>query len=111
VHFPVGWHIFQSKGGDQREVAVDYRQKNIFTLTRREFSRRSALCGVAFIVALFAAAFVDTDAVLRYFKLIGGAPAMTLETGAIISIASAIPFLAMGMSISVDSYRAERRRE
>jgi hypothetical protein len=49
--------------------------------------------------------------VLSYFKVIGhGAPMMTLETAAIISIASAVPFLAMGMSISADSYDVRRRR-
>jgi hypothetical protein len=44
---------------------------------------------------------------LRYFKLIGGAPNSVLEAGAIISLGTAVPFLAMGMSIADDVRRNE----
>ena len=79
---------------------------------RRDFSRRTLVFGAASIAVLVIAGFVDLDAVLSYFKVIGhGSPMMTLETGAMLSIACAVPLLATGMSISADSYRAERRRD
>ena len=79
---------------------------------RRDFSRRTLLLCLACIAAFVIASLIDLDALLSYFKVIGrGSPMMTLETGALISIACAVPFLAMGMSISADSYRAERRRD
>jgi hypothetical protein len=79
--------------------------RNVLTKTRREFGRRSILFGALFIATLVVAAFVDLDGVLEYYKLIHGSAPMTLETGAVISMASAIPFLAMGMSISADIHR------
>lgn len=91
---------------------MDHRSRTIFAFKRRDLSYRSLLLGAAFVAVLIAASFVDLDAMLRYFQVIGhGSPLMTLETGAIISIASAVPFLAMGMSISADSYRAQRERD
>ena len=63
------------------------------------------LFGALFIVTLVIAAFVDLDGVLEYYKLIRGSAPTTLETGAVISMASAVPFLAMGMSISADMHR------
>jgi hypothetical protein len=91
---------------------MNYLTKNILARRGRDFSRRTLVFGAACIVAFAIASFVDADAVLRYFKVIGhGSPLMTLETGAIVSIACAVPFLAMGMSISADSYRAQKRRE
>ena len=86
---------------------MDYRVRQVPTTKHREFSRQSILLGVFFIVTLFIAAFVDLDALLRYFKLIGGAPNSVLEAGAIISLGTAVPFLAMGMSIADDVRRNE----
>lgn len=79
--------------------------RKVLTATRREFSRRSVLFGALFIVTLVVAAFVDLDGVLEYYKLIRGSAPTTLEMGAIVSMASAVPFLAMGMSISADRSR------
>ena len=86
---------------------MNYRLKQILTTRHREFSRKSLQLGGLLIVMLVVAAFVDLDAMLRYFKFIGGSARTTLETGAIISLATAIPFLAMGMSISDDVRRNE----
>jgi hypothetical protein len=84
--------------------------RNVLTAARREFGRRSILFGALFIATLVVAAFVDLDGVLEYYKLIRGSAPMTLETGAVISMASAVPFLAMGMSISADMHRKQSRR-
>ena len=75
---------------------------------RREFSHRTLAFGALFIVTAGVAIFVDLDAVMHYFRVIGRMSPITLETGAIISLASAIPFLAMGMSISEDVYQSRR---
>ncbi|MFZ0403834.1 MAG: hypothetical protein WAL03_22420 [Pseudolabrys sp.] len=64
--------------------------------------------GALFIVTAAAAVFVDLDAVMHYFRIIGRMSPMTLETGAVISLASAIPFLAMGMSIAKDMDEGQR---
>lgn len=82
---------------------MDYRQREVSTTKRLEFSRKTLLFGAAFIATFVVAAFVDLDAVLRYFHVVSGSPAM--EMGAIISGTSAVPFLAMGMSISADTHR------
>jgi hypothetical protein len=89
---------------------MHYQHGEVLTARRREFSRKTVLLGAIFIVTLVAAAFVDLDGVLEYYKLISGSAPMTLETGAIISMASAVPFLAMGMSISADMHRKESGR-
>ena len=84
---------------------MDYRQKTeVFTTKRREFGRLSVLLGALFIIAIVVAIFVDLDGVLQYFNLVRGSPLTTLETGAIITSASAVAFLAMGMSISADNW-------
>jgi hypothetical protein len=91
---------------------MDHQGRTAFASWRRDFSGRTLFFGAACIAALVVACFVDLDAVLSYFKLIGhGSSTMTLETGAFISIVCAVPFLATGMSISADSYRSERRRD
>ena len=88
----------------------DSRGRKVTAHWRRDFSRRTLFFGIACIAAFVIASLVDLDALLSYFKVIGhGLPMMTLEAGAIASVACAVPFLAMGMSISADSYRAERR--
>lgn len=84
--------------------------RSFLTAVRREFGRRSILFGALFIATLVIATFVDLDGVLEYYRLIRGSAPMTLETGAIISMASAIPFLAMGMSISADTHRKRSGR-
>jgi hypothetical protein len=81
---------------------MHYQDGEVRTAKRREFSRKTVLLGAIFIVTLVAGAFVGLDGVLEYYKLISGSARTTLETGAIISMASAVPFLAMGMSISAD---------
>jgi len=82
----------------------------VLTGKHREFSRQTVLLGALFILTLVIATFVDLDGVLEYYRLIRGSASTTLETGAIISIASAVPFLAMGMSISADTYRKQSGR-
>ena len=83
---------------------MDYQQKTeVFTTKRREFGRLSGLLSALFIIAFVVAIFVDLDGVLQYFKLVRGSPLRTLEMGAIITSASAVAFLAMGMSISADN--------
>ena len=89
---------------------MDGHLRNVLTAARREFGRRSILFGALFVATLVIAAFVDLDGVLEYYKLIRGSAPMTLETGAVISMASAVPFLAMGMSISADIHRKRSRR-
>ena len=87
---------------------MDYESRQVPATKRREFSRRSLGLAALFIITAVIAVFVDLDGVLHYFKLLSGSPRMTLEMGAIFSIATAVPFLATGMSISADSYRTNR---
>ena len=89
---------------------MDYQPKQAFTPKLREFSFRTLGLGALFIITAVTAIFVDLDGVLEYFKILSGSPGMTLEMGAFISIASAVPFLAMGMSISADGYRTNWRK-
>lgn len=84
---------------------MDYQQREVLTTKRREFSRQSVLLGTLFIIALVVAVFADLDGVLQYVTLVTGSPLTTLEMGAIITSASAVLFLAMGMSISADMDR------
>lgn len=85
---------------------MDYRQRNVFSSLRHEFSRRTLLWGALFIFAIVVGTFVDLDAFLDYLKVLHGSPSETVEFGAVIFAASAVPFLAMGMSISADSRRS-----
>jgi hypothetical protein len=84
---------------------MHYRLREVLTRTLREFSRRTVLLGGLFIITLVVAIFVDLDGLLEYFKLVTGSAFTTVETGAVITLASAVPFLGMGMSISADIYR------
>jgi len=84
---------------------MDYRQRNGFLSLRHEFSRRSLLWGALFILAIVVGTFVDVDALLDYLKVLHGSASETVEFGAVLFAASAVPFLAMGMSISADSRR------
>ncbi|HEX5213056.1 MAG TPA: hypothetical protein VFW22_15130 [Pseudolabrys sp.] len=91
---------------------MNHQVRNAFAHRTRNFSRRTLFLGAACLAAFVVASFIDLDAVLSYFKVIGhGSPLTTLETGAIVSIACAVPFLATGMSISADAYAAQRHRE
>lgn len=91
---------------------MNHQARNAVAHRSRNFSRRTLFLGAACIAAFVVASFIDLDALLSYFKVIGhGSPLMTLETGALVSIACAVPFLATGMSISADAHAAQQRRE
>ena len=81
------------------------------TKTPVKFSRRTWLLGALFIATLGVASYVDLTGLLEYFKIVRGAAAMTLETGATISAGCAVPFLAMGMAIAADGYRNKTKPE
>ena len=66
------------------------------------FSRRSVLLISLFVIAFTAAVVVDLAALFEALNLVKGSWQETLETGAAGSAAVAVPFLAMGMSISAD---------
>lgn len=84
---------------------MDYQQKKTLLTRFGQFSLRSLLFGAVFITALVVAVSVDTAGVLEYCKLISGSFDSTLEVGAIITVASIAPLLAMGFSISADVER------
>ena len=75
-------------------------------MTRHRLSRRSLLLISLFVVAFAAAVVVDLAALLDALKLATGSWQETLEIGAAGTAAVAIPFLAMGMSISADELRS-----
>ena len=80
---------------------MDYRQNTeVITTQRRELSRLTVLLGALFFITFLAAIFVGLDGLLEYFKLVRGSPLTTVETGAVITSASAVALLAMGMSVS-----------
>jgi len=66
------------------------------------FSRRSVLLISLFVIAFAAVVVVDVAALLEALNLVKGSWQDTLEVGAAASAAIAVPFLAMGMSISAD---------
>jgi len=82
--------------------------RQLKVLLAHGFSPRTLILGAVFIASCIVAACVDTDALLEYYKVIAGSAQPTLETAAAISMACGVPFLAMGMSISADSYRERR---
>ena len=67
-----------------------------------KISRRSVLLISPFVIAFSVAIVVDLAALLESLNLLRGSWQTTLETGAAISAAIIVPFLAMGMSISAD---------
>jgi len=71
-------------------------------MNRREFSLRSLLLTALFVIGFVVAVFVDLAGVLQYFDIVSGAAQTTLVMGAAITATIVVPFLAMGMSISVD---------
>jgi hypothetical protein len=83
---------------------MDYQPSEVQTMKRREYSLRSVLLIALFVITFMVAVFIDLDGALEYLKLVAGSPRDTMEMGAIITAASAIPFLMMGMSISADMH-------
>lgn len=71
-------------------------------MMHRGFSRRSALLISLFVIAFTAAVVLDLAALLEALNLMKGSWQGALETWAAGSAAVAVPFLAMGMSISAD---------
>jgi len=71
-------------------------------MKHHRFSRRSVLLMSLFVIAFTAAVVVYLAALLEALNLVKGSWQETLEIGAAASAAIAVPFLAMGMSISVD---------
>jgi hypothetical protein len=71
-------------------------------MNRREFNLRSLLLTALFVIGFVVAVFVDMAGVLQYFDIVSGASQTTLVMGAAITATIIVPFLAMGMSISVD---------
>ena len=69
------------------------------------FSLLSVLFISCFVIALTVAVVIDLAALLESLGLVKGLWETTLEMGAVITAASIIPFVAMGMSISVDGYK------
>ena len=84
---------------------MDYQRKKNLLAKLGQFSLRSLLFGAIFTIALVVAVCVDTAGVLEYCKVIGGTADPTMELGAIITVATIAPFLAMGFSISADVER------
>ncbi len=66
------------------------------------FSRLSVLLISVFVIAFTAAVVVDLTALLEALNFVKGSWQETLETGAAASAGIAVPFLAMGMSVSAD---------
>jgi hypothetical protein len=76
--------------------------RRVFTMEHHGFSRRSVLLISLFVIVFTAAVVVDFAALFEALNLIKGSWQGALETGAAASAAIAVPFLAMGMSISAD---------
>jgi hypothetical protein len=91
--------------------AMDYQPSEVQTMKRREHSLRSVLLIAIFVITFMVAVFIDLDGALEYLKLVAGSTRDTVEMGAIITAASAVPFIAMGMSISADMYRKQAGHE
>jgi hypothetical protein len=72
------------------------------------FSLRTVLLISCFVIAFTVAVVVDLAALLESLGLVRGLWQTTLEMGAVTTAASVIPFVAMGMSISVDGHTARR---
>ncbi|HXX25242.1 MAG TPA: hypothetical protein VEJ40_01145 [Pseudolabrys sp.] len=75
---------------------------------RRKFSYRSILFAATFIIVLVASVCIDTAGILEYFKVVAGAANDTLALGAILTVASIAPLLAMGFSVTADYEEHER---
>src|SRR5665213_1300343 len=86
----------------RKAPAMDYQPSEIQTMKRREYSLRSVLLIALFVITFMVAVFIDLDGALEYLKLVAMSPRDTVEMGAVITAASAVPFLMMGMSISAD---------
>jgi len=82
-----------------------HQHKSLFSPQRYGLSRKSLTIGAIFTLTLLTALFFDADALLEYFSVLGGSPGSALELGAIMTVASAAPLLAMGMSIADDEMK------
>ena len=80
-----------------KEIAVKQS-----TTMRREFSARSMLLHAVFVITFVAAGLTDLAGFLQYIGLVSGLPGNVLEMGAIMTAATGVPLLAMGMSFSAD---------
>ena len=87
--------------GFNRAVGTDLE----VTMKHHAFSLLSVLFISCFVIALTVAVVIDLAALLESLGLVKGLWETTLEMGAVITAASIIPFVAMGMSISVDGYK------
>jgi hypothetical protein len=83
------------------------QSRNLFATIRRQFGPQTLILAGLFIIALTVSILVSADGLLEYFKVIAGQPTPTLEAGAMLFLATAIPFLAMGMSISAEAMARE----
>lgn len=84
------------------------QSRNLFATVHRQFSRQTLVLAGLFITALTVSILVSADGLLEYFKVIAGRPATTLEVGAMLFVATTVPFLAMGMSISGEAMEREK---
>lgn len=88
-----------------------HRLKAVYAQGHRQLGHQSMIFAAAFIVTLIVGIFFGSDGLLEYFKVFRGASTTTLEAGAILILASAIPFIGMGMAIgAMDEAMANQRR-
>jgi hypothetical protein len=80
------------------------------TALLREFSLRSILFGAVFVIMFAVADIVDLAGLLQFSGIIRGLPRNIAELGGILTAVTIFPFLAMGMSISVDTTKNTRER-
>jgi hypothetical protein len=83
------------------------QSKTFSATTHHQLSRQSLVLAGLFILALAVSILVSADGLLEYFKVIAGKPSPTLEMGAMLFMATSVPFLAKGMSVSGDAMARE----
>jgi len=66
------------------------------------------LFGAVFTIMLVVAIVVDLAALLQFSGLISGLPQNIPEIGGILTAATMLPLLVMGMSISMDEHRRSK---
>ena len=76
--------------------------RQLLKMHHGDFSVRSRLLVVLFMIVFGIAVVVDFAAVLQYVGLVSGLPLTILELGASITAATIFPLIVMGMSISGD---------
>jgi hypothetical protein len=82
--------------------------KDTTAAPHREFSLRSRLFAAVFIIMLVGAVIVDLAALLQFSGVVSGLSQKVLEIGGVLTTATALPLLAMGMSISMDEHRRSK---